>query len=206
MARKKTGMTGPTYYTTFQVAKMLGVSPPAVVNWVNSNLLVAHRTPGGHRRIARNDLIAFAKQYEYPLPKDLEDDSGLRRVLVVDDEPDFSEMVKEYLTLQGPFEVEVADSGFSAGLTLARFRPDIILMDIRMPDMDGFEALRMLRADPDTRNIPVIACTAFSESVIDAQQHEEAFDAFVKKPLKLEELVELLKSVAATADQRQVAG
>ena len=51
MARKRQENHGPSYFTTFQVAKFLGVSPPTVVNWVNSGLLVAHRTPGGHRRM-----------------------------------------------------------------------------------------------------------------------------------------------------------
>ena len=53
MARKKSSYDGPVYYTTYQVAKFLGVSLPTVVNWVNNGLLAAHRTPGGHRRIAQ---------------------------------------------------------------------------------------------------------------------------------------------------------
>ena len=146
MARKKGSYDGPVYYTTFQVAKFLGVSLPTVVNWVNSGKLDAHRTPGGHRRIARNDIIAFARNHEYPLAGELaESVTGRHKVLVVDDEEDFAEMVRDYLSLKGGFEVEVANAGFQAGLTVARFKPDAILMDIMMPDMDGFEVLRTLR-------------------------------------------------------------
>ncbi len=197
MARRKSDMSGPTYFTTFQVAKLLGVSPPAVVNWVNSGLLEAHRTPGGHRRIAKTDLVHFARQYSYPLPADFDESgTGRHRVLIVDDEPGFSEMVKEYLAVKGKFEVEVADSGFSAGLTVARFRPHVILMDIMMPDMDGFEVLKMLRSDPDTQYLPVIACTAYQDPTIEARIADESFDGFVRKPLKLDELASLLASVA----------
>ena len=108
---------GPTYYTTYQVSKILGVSLPTVVNWVNSGKLNAHRTPGGHRRIGRNDLISFAREYNYPLSDEfLADSSGRRRVLIVDDERDFSDMVRDYLAMKGEFDVEV---GTIDGETLA---------------------------------------------------------------------------------------
>ncbi len=194
MARRRGNYSGPVYYTTYQVAKFLGVSLPTVVNWVNSGLLAAHRTPGGHRRIAHNDIIAFARAHHYPVARDLlEAGSGQRKVLIVDDETDFSEMVREYLSLRGGFEVEVADSGFQAGLTVARFKPDLILMDIMMPDMDGFQVYRLLCEDPETRHIPVIACTAYRDIAIDARVREEGFDGFVEKPLQLEGLLDLVR-------------
>ena len=63
---------GPVTYTTFQVARFLGVSPPTVVNWVTGGLLAAYRTPGGHRRIRRSDLIQFALERGFPLAQELE--------------------------------------------------------------------------------------------------------------------------------------
>ena len=184
---------GPTYYTTYQVSKILGVSLPTVVNWVNSNKLNAHRTPGGHRRIGRSDLISFAREYNYPLSDEfLADSSGRRRVLIVDDERDFSDMVRDYLSMKGDFDVEVADSGFAAGYTVARFKPDLILMDIMMPDMDGFEVLRMLRAGRDTHHIPIVACTAYRDASVEKRIQEEDFDGFIQKPLKLDELMGLI--------------
>lgn len=195
MPRRKNKLDGPTYYTTYQVAKFLGVSLPTVVNWVNSGLLVAHRTPGGHRRIARNDLLTFARENDYPLSREfLEQSAGAsRKVLVVDDEADFSDMVRDYLVLKGGFEVEVAQSGFQAGYTVARFKPDIVLMDILMPDMDGFEVHQRLRSDPETRHIPVIACTAYRDPAVDARIQEVKFDGFVEKPLKLDALLDLIR-------------
>ena len=72
--------------------------------------------------------------------------------------------------------MEVADSGFQAGFTVARFKPDLILMDLMMPDMDGFEVHRTLREDPDTRHVPVIACTAYRDPDVDRRIREERFD------------------------------
>lgn len=200
MARRKSTYSGPVYYTTYQVAKFLGVSLPTVVNWVNSGLLQAHRTPGGHRRIAHNDVVAFARNNDYPIARELLDAGGQKKVLIVDDEKDFSEMVRDYLALKGELEVEVADSGFQAGFTVARFKPDLILMDIMMPDMDGFEVYRMLRDDPDTRHIPVVACTAYRDPEIDQRIASEQFDGFVEKPLKLDALLELVRTKLGIAE------
>ncbi len=202
MARRKNeNSEGPTYFTTFQVAKFLGVSPPTVVNWVNSGLLVAHRTPGGHRRLRGADVVTFARAYNYPVPPALlapEPVSSTtlvaaRRVLIVDDERDFAQTVADYLELKGGFEVEIADSGFAAGLTLGRFRPSVVLMDILMPDMDGFEVLRMLRSDPALGATPVIACTAYRDASIEDRVRTEGFDGYIEKPIKFERLLDIVE-------------
>lgn len=184
----------PGYLTTYQVSKRLGVSLPTVVNWINLGRLQAHRTPGGHRRITREDLLTFARTYNYPLAEQPGAGGGQRaRVLVVDDEQDFASMVREYLSMKGNYDVEVADTGFAAGYTVARFRPDIMLLDIMMPDMDGFEVLRMLRASRETMHMPIIACTAYRDNAIERRISDEAFDGLIRKPLKLDELLRLIQ-------------
>ena len=203
MARRRDESAGPTYFTTFQVAKFLSVSPPTVVNWVNSGLLFAHRTPGGHRRLRGADVVAFARAYNYPVPPALlaadvaavtpSTPTTARRVLIVDDERDFAQTVADYLELKGGYEVEIADSGFAAGLALARFRPSVVLMDILMPDMDGFEVLRMLRGDPSLGATPVIACTAYRDATIEERVRTEGFDGYLEKPIKFERLLDAVE-------------
>ncbi len=196
MPRRKNNPDSPTYFTTFQVARMLGVSPPTVVNWVNSGLLVAHRTPGGHRRITEADIGAFARANDYPLASSAETNAaGARRVLVVDDEPDFAEVLRSFLTIKSRFDVEVALSGFAAGVAVARFRPAVILMDILMPEMDGFEVLRTLREDPQTRSIPVVACTGYRDPNVESRVRQEGFDGYIEKPVRLDELAATLERV-----------
>lgn len=199
MARSKSRQTGPVYFTTFQVAKLLGVSPPTVVNWANSGLLAVHFTPGGHRRIRKEDIVAFAREQQYPLSLDANGavPGGSRRLLVVDDDKDFSAMVRDYMVLKGAFEVEVADSGFSAGLTVARFKPHVILMDIEMPEMNGFDVLRMLQDDPEMRAIPVMACTAYRYPHVEERVRREAFVGYLEKPLRLERLIDVLHAAVS---------
>lgn len=193
MGRKQDSHEKATYYTTFQVAKFLGVSLPTVVNWIDAGRLEAHRTPGGHRRIAHNALVAFARSHAYPLSRDFVDAHAANKVLVVDDERDFAELVREYLELKAGYTVEMAHSGFHAGFAVARFKPDLILMDIMMPDMDGFQVLELLRSDPETRHIPVLACTAYRDPEVEARIQDIGFDGFIEKPLRLEALVSMIR-------------
>lgn len=200
MARRRLVSEGPVTYTTFQVARFLGVTPPTVVNWITGGILSAYRTPGGHRRIPRDELVAFAKARSFPLPGELVDPVGgpvtviSRRVLVVDDEPDFCNLVRSYLLGRGGWEVEIALSGFTAGLTIARFKPEVVLMDILMPDMDGFEVLKMMRGDAEMRDVPVVACTAWRDPQIEQRVKREAFRDCVQKPVKLDHLAAVLEA------------
>lgn len=187
----------PRFYTTHQVARMLGVSIPTVAAWCDAGRLAAHRTPGGHRRIPHVELLAFAEAHGMRLLQ--EEPEGLPRVLIVDDERDFSEMLQDYLRIKG-FETEVAESGFQAGMTVARFRPHLILMDIMMPEMNGFEVHRVLRSDPQTRDIPVIACTAYRDSEVDARIVRERFEGFVEKPIKMGQLLTLIRQTLGLSE------
>ena len=128
--------------------------------------------------------------------------SSKKRVLIVDDEADFSDMVREYLKVRGELDVEVADSGFQAGFTVAKFKPDLILMDLMMPHMDGFEVHRTLQEDPETQHVPVIACTAYRDPEIDRRIREERFDGFIEKPLKLDTLLDLIRERLGLAAER----
>lgn len=186
MARRSRASEPATaFYTTFQVARFLGVSAPTVVNWVNSGLLKAHRTPGGHRRIQTADIVDFARTQNYPIPAGL-NTASRPRVLIVDDEPDFCDLLRQWIQNKRDYEVEVAESGFVAGLSIARFKPNVVVMDIMMPGMDGFESLRQLRQDPDMSTIPVIACTAYHDPNVEAAARREGFAAYVEKTAQLD--------------------
>lgn len=199
--RKASTTPSNTYYTTFNVATMLGVSAPTVVNWIKAGLIKAHKTPGGHRRIVADELVAFAKKHNYPLPPELaeEPEAPSRRVLIVDDDPDFAEVLRDWLAARGEYEIEVADSGFTAGLTMGRFRPNVVVMDIMMPGMDGFESLRRLREDPQMRATPVVACTAFHDPQVEARARREGFAAYIEKTAAYDRIVDTIDGLLAGA-------
>lgn len=149
-------------FTTFEAAKLCHVSPLSIINWVNAGRLPAFRTPGGHRRIRREDLIRFMKDNGIPIPEELKDGSGRLRVLVVDDEPNIRNVLAEHLTSRpNPYEVSTAADGFEAGRLVATTRPDVVVLDLRMPGLDGFQVCRTIKSDPDTSSTVVIAMTGY---------------------------------------------
>jgi excisionase family DNA binding protein len=149
-------------FTTFEAAKLCHVSPLSIINWVNAGRLPAFRTPGGHRRIRREDLLRFMRDNGIPLPPELRDGSGRRRVLVVDDEANIRDVIAEHLSSRpNGYEVLTASDGFEAGRLVVTFRPDVVLLDLRMPGLDGFQVCRTIKADPGTAATTVIAMTGY---------------------------------------------
>jgi len=167
------------FYTTHEAARLLGVSLPTVVNWITARRLRAHRTPGGHRRIAREELAAFMLRQGMPLPEELNDAApGRRKALVLGE----SGPMREGLALQlavGGFAVEQASPGFAAGATAARFQPDLVVLCTAAED--GGDTLAGLRSDRELASVPVLAVAlAASSDALSAA----GCDAVLTKPLQ----------------------
>src|SRR5262249_40455623 len=114
-------------------------------------------------------------------------------ILIVEDNPRNAKLIRELLRLKGYATVE-ADSG-EAGIEVARERrPALILMDVQLGGMDGVQALRMLRADDRTRNIPVVALTAFAMKGDRERLLAEGFDGYMQKPIEIKDLPRLVQS------------
>jgi two-component system, cell cycle response regulator DivK len=116
------------------------------------------------------------------------------RVLLVDDYPDAREMYTEYLEFSG-YEVIGAGNGLEALQRAVDAAPDIILMDLSLPVMDGWEATRRLKADQRTASIPVVALTGHALAGISEGAKKAGCDAFVTKPCLPEDLVREIKRI-----------
>jgi len=189
-------MSGKSVFTTFETAKLCHVSPLSIINWVNAGRLPAFRTPGGHRRIRREDLIRFMRDNGMPLAEELRDGSGRPKVLVVDDEASIREVLAEHLTTRPvPYEVLSAADGFEAGRLVATFRPDIVLLDLRMPGLDGFQVCRTIKADPETSGTTVIAMTGYYSPETESQILECGAVRCFAKPVEPSTLSAFIDSV-----------
>src|SRR5512145_582138 len=143
------------FYTTFEAARLLGVTLPTVVNWIKARRLKAHRTPGGHRRIAREDLAAFMVRHGMPVPGELSGAVPARRkALVVAGAGPAREGLVRQLAAAG-YAVEQASPGFAAGAAAARFEPDVLVVQPDGPD--GGDAVHGPRADRELAAVPVVA-------------------------------------------------
>jgi excisionase family DNA binding protein len=191
------------FLTSVEVAAACGVSPRTVSNWIRDGAIPAHRTVGGHGRVAVEDLRRFLTERGMPLPPYLVDASRAakpaapapapqrRRVLVIDDDEALLEVVQEFLRSSG-YDVETARHGFLAGYLAGHHRPDVILLDIMMPGLDGYEVLSLMRRRSEARGIPVVACTSLKGPEVEARIRAAGFDAYLKKPIDFRALVELI--------------
>ncbi|MFU8788853.1 MAG: response regulator [Methylobacter sp.] len=177
------------YLTPSEAAKLLMVSPITVRAWAQKGLLPSETTPGGHRRFLRESVEQFAKQQKAAPPRnDL-------RVLIVDDDKQVAGFLVEWLTgLDEPFIVETAVNGFEAGSKVHSFEPDIIILDLMMPELDGFAVCRQIKSDPDTSDIRVIAMTGHPSPENQQRSLEAGAEICIAKPLDMKRLLELLKA------------
>ena len=119
---------------------------------------------------------------------------GLPKILVVDDELDILELIRHTLAQEG-FEVHVAANGAQALDQTSKVNPEIILMDVMMPVMDGMEACRQLKENPDTKNIPVVFLTARSEEFAELAGFEAGADDYIAKPIRPRVLLSRIKAI-----------
>jgi excisionase family DNA binding protein len=170
-------------YTTHEVSRLLHVNPRSVINWIEQSLLPSYRTPGGHRRIRRDDLLAFLRKHQIPTPESLVE--GKFNVLIVDDELEIVDLVKTFLLRQGAYDVATASDGITALLEVGRAKPDLLILDIMIPGVDGIEVCRRIKNDSNNRTI-IIAVSGSAEHENDILR--AGADAFMVKPLDLERL------------------
>ncbi len=177
-------------YSTFDIARMLGVDPSSVANWIDQGLLKAHRTPGGHRRVITVDLVGFLREHKMPIPEEL----GLEpsKVLVADADSEITRSVANAIKLSHP-EVQVveANDSFQVGMVITTMRPNIVVLDIDMPGMDGFEVCRLVKSQGTTQRVEVIAIASESS---DAESKKKILDCGAKtcisKPFDLNALLQ----------------
>ena len=187
-------------FTTFEAAKLCHVSPLSIINWVNASRLPAFRTPGGHRRIRREDLARFMRENGIPLPEELRDGSGRPRVLVVDDEAGIRDVIADSLARRSaPYEVMTAADGFEAGRLVATFRPDVVLLDLRMPGLDGFQVCRTIKADSETAATVVIAMTGYHTVETEARIVECGAVRCLSKPIEPSAVAAVIDAVLEQA-------
>ena len=182
---------GPTLlksvFTTGEVAEVCNLSQQTVIRNFDCGRLKGFRVPGSRfRRIPRNSLIQFMKEHSIPLDR-LE--TGKTRVLVVDDDPAIVEMLVELLERDGRFEVQTAETGFDAGLRTREFRPDVIVLDYMLPDINGNAVCKSIRSDESLEDVKIIIVSGVVDPEDVDKLREDGADDFLQKPFSIEQLV-----------------
>ncbi len=178
-------------YTTGEVAGFCDVTINAVKKWIAAGKLPAFRTPGGHYRIERSDFRAFVDKFRLNIKDKLF--PGPKKILIADDEEVILTFITEALkTSSEEYIIETARDGYEALIKIGRFNPNLLILDIKMPRLDGFEVCRRLKTDKGTKDIKILAITAYGDNEIRKMQSLGA-DICLTKPLRVGDFLQSLK-------------
>jgi len=178
-------------FTTFQAAEYCHVSPFTVRNWIESEALPAYRTPGGHRRILREDLDAFLKRHGMPGPEVLGGKGN--KVLIVDDDRSVTTFVARVVKqVDDETEIKVATDGFEAGSLVSTFRPRLVILDLKMPGLDGFEVCKRIKLEPSAAGATVLGITGYYTKAYAKKFAKCGGWQLLKKPLDVGRLKEAI--------------
>jgi excisionase family DNA binding protein len=177
-----------TVFTTGEAAKICKVSQQTIIRCFDNGQLKGFRVPGSKfRRIPREALYKFMKDNKIPTDA-LE--SGKRKALLVDDDPELVELMKQVLEEDGRFEVRIASNGFDAGMMVKEYRPDIIVLDVMLPDINGKEVCMRVRADNTLEEVHILCISGMVEEDKIQELRLAGADDFMHKPFDIEHLIE----------------
>jgi excisionase family DNA binding protein len=184
----KEGITMKDLFTTGEAAEICRVSQQTIIRCFDSGRLQGFRVPGSKfRRIPRQNLIQFMKENSIPLDN-LE--SGKKKILIVDDDAEIVELISDILLRDGRFEVETASSGYEAGIMTEQFRPDLILLDYMLPDINGNIVCQTIKRNPELESTKVIIVSGVIKQDEIDQLIKFGAEDFIKKPFTLTELID----------------
>ena len=176
-----------TVFTTGEAAKICKVSQQTIIRCFDSGQLKGFRVPGSRfRRIPRDLLYAFMR--ENGIPTDALD-SGKRKVLVVDDDEDLVELICDALDRDGRFDIRSVNNGFGAGMLIKEFRPDLVVLDVMLPDINGKEVCQLVRGDKSMDNVRIICISGMVETDKIQELSDAGANEFMKKPFDVDVLV-----------------
>jgi excisionase family DNA binding protein len=176
-----------TVFTTGEAAKICKVSQQTIIRCFDSGQLKGFRVPGSRfRRIPRDLLFSFMKDNGIPTEA-LE--SGKRKVLIVDDDEDLVVMMKEAFESDGRFEIRTANNGFGAGMLVKEFRPDLVILDVMLPDINGKEVCVRVRNDTHLDDVKIICISGMVEHDKIADLKVAGANQFMQKPFTVDKLL-----------------
>jgi excisionase family DNA binding protein len=177
-----------TVFTTGEAAKICKVSQQTIIRCFDNGQLKGFRVPGSRfRRIPREMLYKFMK--DNGIPTDALE-SGRRKVLLVDDDTELVEIMTKFLEEDGRFEVKIATTGFDAGMLVKEYRPDIIVLDVMLPDINGKEVCQRVRADNTMEDVRILCISGMIEEDKIQDLRLAGADDFMNKPFDAEMLID----------------
>ena len=184
------------YLSTREAAELLGVAVSTVQLWTNDGLLKAWTTAGGHRRISKSSVEDMLKQKNAVIEnKKVNKDRPLSIVIVEDNEQEITLYEQQFARWDMNADVKIFKDGYTGLMNIGRSLPDIIISDLMMPDMDGFEMLKAIKKNPELEDCKLIAVSALTADEIKTRGGLPGDVITFRKPLPFNELETLIRDV-----------
>ena len=181
-------LANKTVFTTGEAAKICKVSQQTIIRCFDNGTLKGFRVPGSRfRRIPREQLYNFMK--DNGIPTDALE-SGKRKVLIVDDDEGLVELLVDVFSQDGRFEIKTANNGFDAGMLVKEFRPDLVVLDVMLPDINGKEVCQRVRSDPSLESVKIMCISGMVEQHKIRDLKEAGADDFLQKPFTVDKVLE----------------
>ena len=181
-------VSSKTVFTTGEAAKICKVSQQTIIRCFDNGTLKGFRVPGSRfRRIPRDQLFNFMK--DNGIPTDALE-SGKKKLLIVDDDAELIELMSEAFDRDGRFDIRTANNGFDAGMKVKEFRPDLVILDVMLPDINGKEVCQRVRSDESLDMVKFICISGMIEQDKVADLKEAGANDFIQKPFQVDRLIE----------------
>lgn len=192
MAKDELPQAEATFCSTRDAAELLGISIKTAQAWVETGVLEAWKTPGGHRRISRRsvDALLATRMPQTRTPALRTNGSAARcTIIAVDDDPTMRQLYEMNIGFwQLPLQLITAANGIEGLLRIGEVAPQILITDLKMPDMDGFQMLRTLRATAQYGAMRIMVVSALDATEIKAHGGLPEHVEFFAKPLQFDRL------------------
>ena len=180
--------TTKTVFTTGEAAKICKVSQQTIIRCFDNGSLKGFRVPGSRfRRIPRDQLFSFMR--DNGIPTDALE-NGKKKLLIVDDEQDLVELMSDAFARDGRFDIRTANNGFDAGMQVKEFRPDMVVLDVMLPDINGKEVCQRVRSDKSLDSVRIICISGMIEPEKVSDLRASGADDFMQKPFTVDRLIE----------------
>jgi excisionase family DNA binding protein len=180
-------------YTTGEAADICSLSQQTIIRCFDSGRLRGFRIPGSRfRKIPRDNLLKFMKENSIPM-QSLQ--TGKKRLLIVDDDAEIVELMVDVLGRDGRFDIKTASTGYDAGIMTQKFRPDLILLDYMLPDVNGNIVCKTIKENPEFSNTRIIIISGVINQLEIDDLLMAGAEAFMKKPFSITELLEKISAV-----------
>jgi len=189
----KSGLLAKQVFTTGEAANLCKISQQTIIRCFDNGRLHGFRVPGSRfRRIPREELIRFMRSNEIPTEIF---EGGRQKILVIGDDAQIIELFVDVLSRGDRFEVKTAVTGYGAGVLTEQFKPDLMILDYMLPDINGNMVCKTVRQNPALAGMKIIIVSGVvNQEDIDLLL-EAGADEFIKKPFSIEQLMGLITTM-----------